>query len=406
MARVETCRRTGDLDGVDAAQTAAVEVAEAMPDVELVAHAAIAVVDGSVWLPRAHTTVHPTLIGTLRSALRRLPAADSELRCRVMLALAVELYYADAAHERAALVEQGLAIARRLDDPALEVWACTAAFLASWRPDTAGSRRDLAAAALDAARRTGDPVQQVTARTLLAIGAQETGRIDEMDEQIAIARAEAERLRLAAPLVALGWLEVPWLALRGRFAEAEQRFAATVEVMGRTSMRQGQESPAGAALVLRMVRGEVDAETAGQLQMLAPYSPLPLDAGIVMLLLRAGLPAQARAWYEQHGMAFGPEDWYRLNNLCQAGEAAAGLGETDLAATVYRELAPYAGRPCSAGGAVAQAPVDAYLALTAAAAGEPEVAARHADAALDQCDRWGIPLVAEWLRGHRRRSGF
>jgi hypothetical protein len=52
---------------------------------------------------------------------------------------------------------------------------------------------------------------------------------------------------------------------------------------------------------------------------------------------------------------------------------------------------------CSAGGAVAQAPVDAYLAMAAAAAGETDVAARHTDAALAQCAAWGVPVVADWV---------
>jgi hypothetical protein len=407
MSRVEACRPGSDLAGLDEAQTAAAAAAAALGDVSLVATAAIAAVDGSVWLPRAHGTVHPTLVGTLRSALWRLPAADSELRCRVMLALAAELYFVpDTQHEREALVEQGLAISRRLDDPVLVVWACTAAFMAVWRPATAEDRWRWSGEALAAAQRAGDPLREVTARTLLAFTAQETGRIDEMWQHATLARAEADRLRLAAPLVALGWLEMPWYALQGRFAEAERLFAATVELMGRTSMPQGPESAAGAGMALRMARGAVDPETIGQLQALAPYSRLPLDSSIVLLLLRAGQPEQARAWYAEHGMPLGPDDWYSLLNRCQAAEAAAGLGERDLAVTLYRELAPFAGRPCSAGGAIVQAPVDAYLALVAAAAGETEVAGRHADAALAQCERWGVPLVADWLRGHRGRGGF
>jgi hypothetical protein len=405
-ARIAVCRRSGDLDGLDEAQVAAVREAERLGDVDLMARAAIAAADGAVWHPRAHGAVHPTLVGDLRTALRRLPAADSELRCRVMLALAVELYFADAPREREALVEQGLAVARRLDDPALVVWACTGAFLAVWRPATAETRWELSGEALAAARRTGDPVHEVTARTLLAFSAQETGRIDAMEEHAGLARAGAQRMRLGAPLVALGWLEVPWLAMRGRFAEAERLFAATVELMGRTTMRQSEESPAGTAMMLRMVSGTVDANSAAYLQALAPASALPLDASIVMLLVRGGRVDEARAWYAARGIGLDTDDWYALFDACQAAEAAAGIGDKELAARAYRWLVPYAGRPCSAGGAVALAPVDAYLALAAAAAGERAVATRHADAATALCERWRIPLMAQWLRGHRERGGF
>ncbi|GID30666.1 BTAD domain-containing putative transcriptional regulator [Paractinoplanes brasiliensis] len=399
MDRVVACRQGGDLDGLDAAQVAAVEVAAGTGDVRAEARAAIAAVDGAVWLPRPHPTVHPTLPTTLRGVLRKLPAADSELRCQVMLALAVELYFADAPAERRALVEQGLAMARRLADPGLLDWSCTVAWLAIWRPSTAEERWALAQEALTAATRSGNRIREVTVRTLVAISAQETGRIAEMDEEIARARADAERYRLATPLVALGWLEMPWLALRGRFADAEKLFAETNDLMSRTSMPQAVESAAGSALMLRMIRGDNSAEMARQLQALAPHSRLPLDSSIVMLLLRAGLADEARAWHAAHGLDIDhPEDWYTLVNLCQAAEASAGLGDLVLAAKIYHRLSPYAGRPCSAGGAVGQPPVDAYLSIAAAAAGERERAVRHARDALALCDQWRLPLVAEWIR--------
>ncbi|GIE95503.1 BTAD domain-containing putative transcriptional regulator [Paractinoplanes rishiriensis] len=400
MDRLLASRQCGDWDGADAAQVAAAEAAAGIGDLTAEARAAIAAVDAAVWLPRAHGTVHPTIPGTLRSVLRRLPAADAELRCQVMLALALELYFADAPQERLALVEQGLAMARRLGDPGLLGWAAIVAWLADWRPATAESRWHLAAEALDAAVRAGDHLRAVSCRTLVAFSAQETGRIAEMEAAMRRARADAERYRLASTQVALGWLEMPWLALRGRFDEAERMFAETVDLMSRTSMPQAAESAAGSALALRMARGDADAEMAGQLQALAPYSRLPLDSSIVMLLLRAGRPEEARRWYAEHDLRLETDDWYTLVNLCQGAEVSAGLADRDLAARVYRRLSPYAGRPNSAGGAVAQAPVDAYLALAAAAAGEPTVAGRHADAAFEQCERWNIPLVAGWLRGH------
>ena len=46
------------------------------------------------------------------------PDDDPATRCRLQLALAVELYYvADATAERRALVDTGLALARKVGDP-------------------------------------------------------------------------------------------------------------------------------------------------------------------------------------------------------------------------------------------------------------------------------------------------
>ena len=69
---------------------------------------------------RATATRTTTVVAALRRALAGLPAADDALRCRVMLALANELYYsARASRSARALVEQALAMARRLGDDAL-----------------------------------------------------------------------------------------------------------------------------------------------------------------------------------------------------------------------------------------------------------------------------------------------
>jgi DNA-binding SARP family transcriptional activator len=406
VARADACRWSGDWAGLDAALMQAVGSAERLGDLELTARAAIGTVGGSVWHTRSHGQVQVEVVRTLRGVLRRLPPGDTELRCRVMLALAVELYFADAPQERAALVEQGLAVARRLAVPGLLVWACTAAFLATWRPATAEQRWQLSGEAVAAAADAADPVQEVTARTMLAICAQETGRIEQMWQEIALARAPAERMRLVNHLVALGWLEVPWLAMRGRFAEADQLFAQTLHLMNGTSMPQLREAPAGAATAVRMARGMVDAAMAQQMAAVAGYSALPMDSSVLAMMLRAGLVAEARERYAAHGVRLDHDDWFSLQHLCMAAEAAAGLQAADLAASVYRRLAPFAGRPTSAGGAVAVGPVDAFLALAAWAAGETTVAGRHADDAAALCERWAIPPVAAWLQGLRDRHSF
>lgn len=144
MRLADACRWRADQDGLDAALLAAVALADRMGDPTRSARAAIGTVEAAVWLPREYGTVNRPIVEALRRLLRQLPSQDGELGCRVMLALASELYYADAPQERAALVEQGLAIARRLDRPDLLVWAMTAAYQATWLPATAEQRHGLA----------------------------------------------------------------------------------------------------------------------------------------------------------------------------------------------------------------------------------------------------------------------
>jgi hypothetical protein len=401
LARADACRWIADRAGLDAALAAAVEVAEGLGDVVRVARAAVGPTELSLWHHRGHGEVRPEAVRLLRDVLRRLPAADAEERCRVMLALANELRFADAPQERAALVEQGLEVARRLDDPALLVWAGVAGCTALWRPAAAELRYGLATEAVAAAEvlrdRDGDVAHEVVARALLATTAQETGRIDVMRREAARARALAEPAHLVSPIVVLGWLEIPWLALEGRFADAEALFGATLALWRRTSLPQQTEAPAGAALAIRMVAGTVDAATVDALEAATRGSALPMDASLLVTMLRAGQEDRARRYYAEHGVELDHDTWFSLLHHCMAGEVAFRLGEKDLGARVLARIAPFAGRPCSAGAAVAVGPVDAWLALAAAAAGDAARARRHADDAGALAARWEIPAFAAWF---------
>src|SRR4051794_24515567 len=99
-----------------------------------------------------------------------------------------------------------------------------------------------------------------------------------MWRQIGLARELAARTGLVAPLVALGWLEIPWLALQGRFDEAQQMFGQTLALMQRTTMAQQTESPAGAALALRMAMNAVDDAVVTGFTPVVESSPLPMRA--------------------------------------------------------------------------------------------------------------------------------
>ena len=278
--------------------------------------------------------------------------------------------------------------------------------LASWRAATAEDRYRRAVESVDAAQQLGDPRQQCVTRTILAGVAQEIGNVPRMWEEIRLARELAARTGLVSPLVALGWLEIPWLAMQGRFEQAQQLFGQTLALMQRTTMAQQTESPAGAALALRMAMAPVDDSVVAGFEPVVESTPLPMRAHLLMLMLRAGQRDQALARYQAYGVEFDHDDWFSLQQQCQAAEASLGLGAAELGARVYQWLAPYAGRVCCAGAAVALGPVDGYLAMAAAAAGETAVATRHADDAEELCRRWEIPLVAARLTVQRQTYGF
>lgn len=123
-------------------------------------------------------------------------------------------------------------------------------------------------------------------------------------------------------------------------------------------------------------------------------------------LLRMEQAEGARAYAAAGEIDLDRDDWFALFTWCTAGEAALGLADAELGAAAYKRAAPYAGRPCIAGSGAALGPVDGFLALAAAATGKLATATAHADRALELCREWQIPVAAQWLHGHRQRSGF
>ena len=406
MQLADACRWSGDRAGTDAALRAAIADAERMSEVELVARAAIGSMEGSAWFPRGYAEIDSDRIRTLRNTLRRLPSHDAELRCRVMLALANELYYAEAPQEVDALTEQGLAMARRIDDASLLVWATIAAYQATWKPSTAELRYRWMAQALTAAVASRDARAEAVIRFLLAGAAQETGRIDEMREQIELSRSLALQHRLATVQVALGWLEAPWLALQGNYDEAYALIARTAQTMDRTSMNQQAEALAGTAMTIQLIQGELDETTVQQFSMVASSSAIPMSANVLVVLLRAGRLDEVRERYAAQGLMLGPETWFSLISDSLAAEVAAEVNDPALAMRVYRRLAPFAGRPATAAASAAIWPVDWFLAMAAAASGEKAIATSHADDAERLCRDWRIEPAIDWIRNQRRRFGF
>ena len=60
----------------------------------------------------------------------------------------------------------------------------------------------------------------------------------------------------------------------------------------------------------------------------------------------------------------------------------------------------------NAGSGLTLGPVDAFLALAAAAAGDRDAAARHADAAAALMEHWDIPLCGTWFAGYVASTTF
>ena len=398
-------RWSGDWEGLVGTAEAAIAVADELADVELLGRAATMTSVGALWQSGPHGAVNTTVVEALRRALAGLPPDDGGLRCRIMLGLALEIYYGSTFDERMALVEEGLAMARRLGDDGLLLDACQLAFVAVWRPATAEFRRDLVTEGMELAHRLGNERAYVVTTTLRAVVAGELGLVEEMWEHSVVARDWAQRLRLPYGLIVLDSMELPWLAMAGRFDECVERMEDIVRLDQEMTLSQTEDATAGALMSLRLWQDR-SLEVAPVLEQFAEHSVLPVTSTMLVFWLRAGEVERAREYADTHTVRVDDDDWFSMLNWCAAAEASLGLGDPAMASSAYERLAPFAGYSCCAGSGNAMGPVDAYLAHAAAAVGEVELAGRHAERALDLCEHWQIPLAAQWLRAQRDRHGF
>jgi hypothetical protein len=295
-------------------------------------------------------------------------------------------------------------VARRLGDPVQLARACQAAAVASWWAGNAPQRVVWTTAAVDGARTAGDDAWLAAALVLRANALGESGQVEAMDADVALARSLAERLRLPYPLTVLGTWESAWLAMRGRWAEAERLAAATAGLAERTAVPHRAEALMSSSGAVLLWQGRA-AELLPSLTAAAGLT-IPLDSPTLLVLLRAGRLDEARGFLESHPLPLGTEDFLLLFRLGVAAEAALALRLPGLGAQAYTAMAPYADHVAAAGSGIALGPVSAFLALAAAATGEAATASRHADEALERCREWGLGPVAAWLSGHRDRSGF
>jgi hypothetical protein len=127
---------------------------------------------------------------------------------------------------------------------------------------------------------------------------------------------------------------------------------------------------------------------------------------LLLLLLRAGRREQAEALLDARPVPIADDYFAASLDLAIAAEAALLLHRPGLAADVYPLLAQWPGRAAMAGTGAPLGPVDAFLALAAAAVGERDLASRHADEALRLCEAWRMRPVADWLTSLRSRHGF
>jgi hypothetical protein len=406
LTRARDCRPNAEWDQVLPCASEAIALARREEDLSRLAAAAAAATDGTVWMPQQWNEVPEDTIDDLRWAMAELPHGDSTERCRVMVALALLLYYDPSARaEVRALAEEGVAMARRLGDPALLSWSVLAAWKALWTPAYADFRLDLAQEGLRATREAGDPDAEAVALVVL------TGSLMEMGDRAAYFEAAGATGRLAArrrntyAQLALAWLDLSLASLR-RDDDTVRRVAGELYEL-RPQLNPAMEGLhlAGIHLISHMWDERIG-------ELIEPMTAAIAFAGddmandvLLLALARIGDVERLRA-----GLATPLEhqvhNWSSTTTWCSLAEAAAVAGDLPLAQRMATHLEPLAGRIAISGISSVMGPVDGYLALALAVNGSRDLASAVADRAAAQSDEWGFTAYAAWLAAHRERLGF
>jgi DNA-binding CsgD family transcriptional regulator len=350
----------------------------------------------------------------LEEALAAADRFDTALRVDLLAALCRACIFCGRQEQANAAQRSAVALARELALPQPLFKALAAILPARGYPEQLDERLRCACEGLAVAERAGH-LEWVDSLTGWHFGdLVEKGSLDSARSLAQVHARVADAIRQPF-MQAMGLASLTLLAAyEGRFADSErlagetftlgQRFLASnahgayslqIFVLRRQQGRLGEVLP-----VLRGLVGSVPRNSLWQ-------------PGLALICAELDLHEPAREAYEAlaaDGFAGIARDGMWLTNIVFAAEVCARLGDVPRAATLYRLLAPYAGRNVVTGTNIACfGAVDRYRAMLAALMGDGENAAGHfaAAAALDE-QGGGRPWLAhsrfEWARWLSRRG--
>ncbi|MFL6080191.1 MAG: BTAD domain-containing putative transcriptional regulator [Ornithinibacter sp.] len=386
----------------------AVALASAEDDPERVARAAAALTRYSVWTPQEYDEVDEDVVDDLRSALRGLDHHDSPVRCVLMLALAVQLYYRPGSEPEAlALVDEGSAAARRIGDPALRSWAARTGSIALWRTAHLDRRHELAVEEVAASRESGNEAAEALAHTALAGTGLEEGDRETWEAESAAADDIARRRRLTYVEYALHFVRLS-LSLLGDDTEAADEHAEAMR-----SMRGGMATPAmewnefGVLYATASWRpGAAEPVARGMLEY---FRADPDDFGrtpLLHVLALAGMEDELRAELARAPLTPMRDDWLVSSEASVRSLVAGYVGDRVMAQRSVELLRPLSGRMAVSGISLVVGPVDGYLAIALATLGEREEAAVFAERAEAQARTWAMSAYLRMLAQWRERFTF
>jgi hypothetical protein len=343
-------------------------------------------------------------IALLQEALDLLPPDDSALRARASARLGQRLDPVTDQARREALVDEGVAMARRLGDDQALVSLLSAAALVNWPPGREAVRRDATDEVLARAARGADLAAVFWARTTRLCEALKAGQLDVVDAELDhLARLSAESRRTYYRWCLLV-LQAARATFAGRLADGERLAEEAAELNRRQGGAEQEHTVQLLALALQRRRPR-DAPLAALRDYAAHHPALPVwRAMLAQAEWRLGSDdarsIAALCARDDFASILRTPDW--LCGLVMLAEPIAAWGTPEQVELLAAALADHAERNVVMDDAwAAFGPVARPLGVLAAAAGRPdEAAARFAQAA-DLAARWRAPgwelaAIADW----------
>ena len=327
----------------------------------------------------------------LQEALERVGDADERLRARLLVRLAVQLIYSVEEERRESLIEEAVALARRIGDASTLAYVLVNAQLARWRPDRRDEALEYGAEALQLAQVQGDTELALTMHNRQADLLLELDDIGGADVEIAALERLAERVADPRAHGHAALQRARRAAMDGRFEESE-RLSAEAYALGERA-----RDPA----IPYVARGQQWSRHWGRgtLSELEALTKSVADAAPGLVVWRAALArvyhengreSEARREFERlvgpDGVNVPPNDNW-LPAMVILSEVCVLLGDAEHAETLLRTLEPYAGRNAVSLHGGYFGPIDRSIGILAALTGDRERADRHLAAAFESAER-------------------
>ncbi len=394
LARGQALMHAAD-QGAVPTLTDAIALARRLGAIELMARAALSL--GGFGLSPG--IVDDLLVSTLEDALTALSPGDSALRARVLVRLAAALYYSDRGARREELVQEALAIARRLDDRATLAYVLDLGALATSGPDTTERGLAWGRELFALAEELGDPELSVRARSWTIDLLLELDDLPGADMAIEALDRIATDVRDPRARSYIPLHRARRMLMLGRADEAEALINAGIQ-LGWSLQDSTVPILAGAQLFwLRRAQGRL-AELEEPVRQFADALPaMPAwRAALADVYLHLGRTAEARREYErlaERDFTALPRDNAWFVAIAMLAELCEEFGDAARAPILEALLEPFDGRNVVTPEGVFAGPVTRYLALAAAAREDWDTTRRRLAEARAACERLGYaPMLA------------